>query len=118
MRLKVVRFSSQARISFPRALARNALKLALPWTIGHAAVIRIVSQGATGPVSWTTWLLTAAAYLLPALYVASLLTGDGRTPYDRIAATQVAPSGKPKVKTGGNDASSGFTLRSADDNRQ
>jgi uncharacterized RDD family membrane protein YckC len=86
--LRVVRFGTGAPVSWWRALGRNTLKVAVPWTIGHAAVFGIVSAG-DGTVPLPVWLLTAAAYALPIAYVVALFVGSGRTPYDRIAGTAV-----------------------------
>jgi uncharacterized RDD family membrane protein YckC len=73
-----------ARPSFPRALLRNALKVALPWLIGHAAV-----YAAVGDLSPTASWLLAAAYIVPVLYVVMLFVGSGCTPYDRISGSTV-----------------------------
>jgi hypothetical protein len=89
-RLMVVNISSGERVSFARALSRNALKIKLPWLIGHAAVFALVlSNPSTAGVSPGVWLLTVAAYVLPIAYVVSLFIGTGRMPYDRIAGTFV-----------------------------
>ena len=72
------------RPSFPRALLRNALKVALPWLIGHAAVYAVVGD----PSPAVSWLLVGA-YVLPVLYVVMLFVGSGRTPYDRISGSAV-----------------------------
>lgn len=76
-------------VSFGVALLRNSLKIALPWVIGHAAVIAIVDTS-TGPTTpaWV-WMLTAAAYLLPIVYIVSLFVRHGRTLYDLAAGTAV-----------------------------
>src|SRR5687768_10424313 len=39
--LRVVDADSGSRVRFPRALLRNALKIAVPWTIGHTVVFEI-----------------------------------------------------------------------------
>ena len=49
------------------------------------AVVAIVVESAHGSV----WVLTALAYVLPLVYVASLFAHDGRTPYDRAARARV-----------------------------
>jgi hypothetical protein len=63
--------------------------VAVPWTIGHAAVYGIVASGGESTVPVQVWLLTAVAYVLPIAYVVTLFVGSGRTPYDRIAGTAV-----------------------------
>ncbi len=78
-----------ARISFGTALLRNALKIALPWLIGHAAVIAITDSGAGSAPSVGVWVLTLAAYALPIVYVVSLFLRRGATPYDVAARTAV-----------------------------
>jgi uncharacterized RDD family membrane protein YckC len=88
-RLTVVNSITRSRIGFGRALARNSLKIALPWVIGHAAVFAIVLASATSTVPTAVWLLTAIAYILPVAYVVSLFIGQGRTPYDRLCRTAV-----------------------------
>jgi uncharacterized RDD family membrane protein YckC len=72
------------RPSFGRALVRNLLKVALPWLIGHAAVFAV----STDPTPLTSAAL-ALAYVLPLVYVVSLVVGRGRTPYDAVVGTVV-----------------------------
>ncbi|MBP2456515.1 hypothetical protein ABID70_002038 [Clavibacter michiganensis] len=84
-------------LPFRRALLRNALKVALPWTVAHAAVYAIVgasgsADGASGSVPTGAEAGLAIAYVLPVVWLATLLLGSGRTPYDRIAGTVVARS--------------------------
>ena len=88
-RLVVVTVGTSRRISRSRALVRNVLKIALPWTVGHAAVFEITATSTTGAVPVSTWIVTACAYILPIVYVVSLFIGSGRTPYDRISGTTV-----------------------------
>ncbi|MFT2712484.1 RDD family protein [Clavibacter sp. Sh2126] len=81
-------------IPFRRALLRNALKVALPWIIGHAAVYALVraSDGTTGTVPSSAQAPLVIAYLLPTVWLVTLLLGSGRTPYDRVSRTVVARS--------------------------
>jgi hypothetical protein len=91
MRLHVAD-EDHARIGYPRAVARNALKIAAPWLVGHAAVYAIVATSAAGePPAWV-WLLTGVAYLLPIVWIVTLVVGSGRPPYDRVTRTQVSPA--------------------------
>ena len=87
--LLVVNSRTGQRVSFRRALARNTMKIAVPWTIGHAAVYGIVVSSAAGSITPAVWIATVLAYALPLAYVASLFFGTGRTPYDRISGTTV-----------------------------
>ncbi|MFJ3407228.1 RDD family protein [Promicromonospora sp. NPDC090134] len=84
--LKVVGARDGGRLSFASALLRNALKVAVPWTIGHAAAIGLVGSSEVGP---GLMILTAAAYVLPVVYVVTLFVGEGRTPYDRAGGDRV-----------------------------
>jgi hypothetical protein len=87
--LRVVDAVTGSRVSFRRSILRNALKIGVPWTIGHAAVFSIVQAGGSVPVPVSVWLLTVVAYVLPIMYVAFLFVGQGRTPYDLISGTVV-----------------------------
>ena len=84
--LKVVNAREGGRLSLASALLRNALKVAVPWTIGHAAAIALVGSTTVGAGLAT---LTAAAYVLPLVYVVTLFVGEGRTPYDRAGRARV-----------------------------
>ena len=86
--LRVVNSRKGQRVSYLRALDRNTLKIAVPWTIGHAAGFGIVASTA-GSKPPSVWLVTAIAYALPIAYVVSLFICTGRTPYDRISGTTV-----------------------------
>lgn len=88
--LRVVSARTGSRMSFPQSLARTALKVALPWTIGHAAVYGLVTTSPSEPVPIWLWVTTGIAYLIPIVYVVSLFVGTGRTPYDRLCGTVVA----------------------------
>ncbi len=84
MRLRVRSVSGGP--GFSRALARNAIKYALPWELGHTAVFALVgSTTATPP--WVAVVL-AVAYAIPILSLILLLT-TGRPLHDRIARTSV-----------------------------
>ena len=89
-RLRVVDATTGARIPFLRALVRNAVKVAVPWELGHVVVngLTETSGGVSG------WLMAAAiaANLVPALYVATLFVAAGRTPADWLSGTMVVPA--------------------------
>jgi len=93
--LRVVR--RNARASFPWALLRNTLKLGVPWIIGHIAVFALVDTSASGTSpAWVLWLLVAA-YVLPVLWLVSLLLPGARTIYDRLTATDVVRFRRARV---------------------
>ena len=74
-----------------RALARNALKVALPWELGHTAAF-LLAERAAGPATVALGVTSATlAYATAGTYVVSLFIRSGRTPYDRATATHVDP---------------------------
>ncbi|MEV0842288.1 RDD family protein [Actinocatenispora sera] len=94
MRLSVVN-NQGARIRFSRALARNGLKVAAPWLVGHAAVYAITGTSATAATPGWVWGLTGAAYVLPVVWILSLFVASGRTPYDHLTRTAVRRTPRP-----------------------
>lgn len=82
--LRVRRDPTGERLSWGRSLLRNLLKLGLPWTLLHLAVMSAWVGG--GPSAWVGALVSVA---VPAAYVVSLVRGDGRTIYDHVAGTMV-----------------------------
>ncbi|MEV1128547.1 RDD family protein [Agromyces sp. NPDC049794] len=82
----------------PVALLRNALKIGVPWLIGHAAVFAITSSSADdGTVAVGVWVLTAAAYVIPLAWIVLLFVAGGRTPYDRLSGTTVVRRPAPAI---------------------
>ncbi len=78
-RLRVVDATDGSRIPFRRAVLRNTLKIALPWTIGHVAVFAIVGAGQSDRCSGVGLVAHILAYALPIGYVVTLWIGTGRT---------------------------------------
>ncbi|HEX5596934.1 MAG TPA: RDD family protein [Micromonosporaceae bacterium] len=74
---------------FSRTLLRNALKVALPWELGHIAAFTLASPTAIGPGADAAAVSGIAACTIAAGYAASLFIGSGLTPYDRLAGTTV-----------------------------
>jgi uncharacterized RDD family membrane protein YckC len=95
--LRVVDAATRSRVSLRRSLLRNTLKIGLPWTIGHAAVISIVQASGSASVPVAVWLLTIVAYVLPIMYIVFLFVGEGRTPYDLISGTIVIQEVQPAL---------------------
>lgn len=82
------------RIAYLRAVVRNTMKFGIPWLIAHATVYAIWSASSHGSApGWWIWALLAVSYGIPIVWVVSLFIGTGRTPYDRLAHTQVAARG-------------------------
>lgn len=87
-----------APLPLGRSLLRSAAKFA-PWELAHTAVHRLVwwtADGVTLTAEQLVWVASfyGASLLLAALYLLSLWVGTRRTPYDRLAGSQVwvAPS--------------------------
>ena len=72
-----------------RALARNALKITLPWELGHTAAFLLADPQTGKGMSAIGMASAVGACALAAGYVATLFIGSGRTPYDRVTATRV-----------------------------
>jgi len=84
-----VRIVDDGQPGFGRALARNALKVTLPWELGHSAAFTLASPAASTRVGVVGLICGLLACGIALVYAASLFVGTGRTPYDRIAGTQV-----------------------------
>jgi uncharacterized RDD family membrane protein YckC len=86
-RLTVQVVGTGSRVRFGRALLRNAIKLAVPWELGHTVAFTMATGGGIVP-AWIVPVI-ALTYALPLVYLVTLFVGDGRTVYDRIAGTVV-----------------------------
>lgn len=75
---------SMERVGWMRSLARNLLKLGLPWALGQSAALATISAP-----DLTAALGLLFAIAVPAAYLASLFIGDGRTVYDWLTGTMV-----------------------------
>jgi uncharacterized RDD family membrane protein YckC len=95
LRLRVE--SGGAQPSFVQALGRNALKIGVPWLIGHAAVFALVSTAAEATVPVPVWILTVLAYVIPLVYLVTLFLPPGRTPYDSAVRTIVVRADEVRV---------------------
>jgi uncharacterized RDD family membrane protein YckC len=76
-------------LTFRRTLARNAVKYALPWELGHTLVFALFGT-TSAPAAWVD-VTGVLAYALPIVSVILLFVGSGRPLHDRIAGTQVEP---------------------------
>lgn len=86
--LRVMTLAGQ-RISRGSSFLRAAIKL-LPWELGHVAPWQLTLGPQNGEVP--DWVMVFAILGMGGTlwYFVSLWLGDGRTPYDRLAATRVA----------------------------
>ncbi|WP_194928839.1 RDD family protein [Pseudactinotalea sp. HY158] len=75
-------------LEFPRALARNAIKIAIPWQVGHLVAIGAVAGGFDRSDPLT---LTAGILIYPIIGAFAVMSafGSGRGPHDRLTATHV-----------------------------
>jgi hypothetical protein len=82
---RLLRLRVTPRPRFGKALARNVLKVALPWEVAHTGVYLLTKsdQQAVGMV------LSVGAQLVILWLVVTLFVGDGRTPYDRATSLAV-----------------------------
>jgi uncharacterized RDD family membrane protein YckC len=83
-----VRTTAGERVSRGRALLRNAVKIGIPWQLGHLVAIGSTFGGFQGRDPLT---LVAAAIIYPLMVVMVVLVarGSGRGLHDRLAGTQV-----------------------------
>lgn len=75
-------------VSFGRALWRNTIKIAIPWTLGHVVAFGVANGGFERGDSMTL----AATVLVYALILATVLMGmlgSGRALHDRLGGTRV-----------------------------
>ena len=86
LRVRVLREGDVGR---RRAAARNVLKVALPWELGHAAAFLLADPRASGSTVLIGMSSAVIACAVAAGYVASLFIGTGRTPYDHAAGGRV-----------------------------
>jgi len=89
LRLTVVA-PGRARLGWRRGLARNGLKIALPWELGHTAAFLVSDPTASRSLVAMGLAYGVISCLLAAVYVASLFVGTGRAPYDRAIRTIVS----------------------------
>jgi uncharacterized RDD family membrane protein YckC len=94
--LRVVRAARGAAGGAPgfgRAVLRNALKIAVPWQLGHTVVFSLFGTTFTPPPG--VLVLLVVTYAIPLAYAVTLLIPPRRALYDSIAGTAVerAPHG-------------------------
>lgn len=72
------------RIGWVRSLARNLLKLGLPWALAQLAVLAFLTAPALDAAAGAF-----LAVLVPIAYLTSLFVGGGHTIYDWLTSTKV-----------------------------
>jgi uncharacterized RDD family membrane protein YckC len=75
-------------LTLPRTLIRNAVKIGIPWQLGHIVTIGASFAGfqRRDPL---TLVAAAVTYPLLAAMVTAVARGSGRALHDRLAGTQV-----------------------------
>jgi len=76
-------------LGWRRASARNAIKIALPWELGHTAAFLLADLRARPAMNATGMASACVACALAAWYVVALFLGAGRAPYEWATATRV-----------------------------
>jgi uncharacterized RDD family membrane protein YckC len=84
----VVVDASGGRLTFRRALVRNAVKVGVPWQLGHVVAIGS-SFGGFQRRDPVTLAAAALTYPLLAAMVTAVTRGSGRGLHDRVARTEV-----------------------------
>lgn len=78
-----------ALVPFRRTLARNVVKVAIPWELGHTVAFGFATTEVDqAPPAWLA-VSGVVVYAVMGWFVASLFVGSRRTPYDRLSGTRV-----------------------------
>lgn len=85
--LVVVDARSARPVGFGRALLRNAVKIALPWELGHSVAFGFAEAGERIP--GYLMILTILVYVVVFGWIGSLFLASTRTPYDLLSGTRV-----------------------------
>jgi uncharacterized RDD family membrane protein YckC len=88
LRLGVIDESTDALVSARRSLARNVIKIAVPWELGHTVALGYVST-ASGNVPVWLWVLTGIIYGWLLLNLILLIIPSRKPIHDRMAGTIV-----------------------------
>lgn len=79
----------QPSLGWRRSLARNGLKIAVPWELGHTAAFELANPHASTPAVAVGLACGISACLIVSAYLVTLFTGAGRTPYDHVSHSHV-----------------------------
>jgi hypothetical protein len=88
LRLGVIDESADALVSARRSLARNVIKIAVPWELGHTVALGYVSTASTNVPVWL-WVLTGIIYGWLLLNLILLIIPSRKPLHDRMARTIV-----------------------------
>lgn len=86
--LRVEDLATGDRITFGRALARNTIKILIPWQTGHVTTIAAIWGGFEegDPLAYSA---SVVLYGSMAAFAVMCLRGSGRGPHDLLAGTVV-----------------------------
>lgn len=84
----VVRSRGGTLVTFTRGLIRNAVKIGVPWQLGHVVAVGAVF-GSFDDADPLTLAATALTYPMLGAMVVAGATGNGRALHDRLAGTVV-----------------------------
>lgn len=79
---------SVGEAGFGHALLRNAVKILLPWQLGHVVAIG-AAHGDFDTMRPSTMIATGLLYVIAALFAVLMLRRSGRGPHDLLAGTRV-----------------------------
>ena len=88
LRLGVIDESTDALVSARRSLARNVIKITVPWELGHTVALGYVSTASANVPVWL-WVLTAIIYGWLLLNLILLIIPSREPLHDRVARTIV-----------------------------
>jgi uncharacterized RDD family membrane protein YckC len=88
LRLRVLEENAAAFPSVTRSLARNAIKIAVPWELGHTVALGYAYLGQSDVPVWL-WLLTVVIYGWLFTNLILLIMPSHKPLHDRLARTMV-----------------------------
>jgi uncharacterized RDD family membrane protein YckC len=88
LRLRVLDGRAEALVPVSRTLARNVIKIALPWELGHTVALGYAYTGSGNVPAWL-WVLTAIIYGWLLVNLILLIIPSRKPVHDRVARTIV-----------------------------
>jgi uncharacterized RDD family membrane protein YckC len=88
LQLRVLDENAEAAPSVSRSLARNVIKIAIPWELGHTVALGYAYAGG-GPLPIWLWILTAIIYGWLLVGLVLLIIPSRKPLHDRLAHTVV-----------------------------
>ena len=88
LRLGVLDETTEALVPASRSLARNMIRIALPWELGHTVALGYAYTGSGNVPAWL-WVLTAIIYGWLLVNLILLIIPSRKPVHDRVARTIV-----------------------------